>query len=572
MTAFVAISIVVLLFFLSQNKIKASFLFFGLVLIYYFLDLIKIDVMLRNFINKSLVVLLLLLTVSIVFEKTSFITRVSDVIFSRSFKWSLLKMSYMTSLFSAFLNNTAVVASMISIVTKNRYHAPSKLLLPLSFAAIFGGVTTLIGTSTNLIVNSFMIERGLEPLRLFDFVYVGVPIIIVGGFVLVFIARFLPEGEIEKNVENYFIEAKVLKNSKLAGKSIAKNKLRNLELLFLSEIVRDGHIISPVAPDEVICEDDILIFVGDIKEIDILKRFDKLLVGRHIDQKDLTKNLTEVIVSHQSNLVNKTIKQTNFRVKFDASVIAIKRGSEKLTGKIGEIKLQAGDILVLATGNDFHKRENIAQNFYLINNLGIQKKLTIPQSWMVVISFLFVILLSLFNILELVKGLFVLLVFYVLTGFLEPAEIKRRFPYELALIIGSALGIAKVMIDTGLANLISDFLLTLFGSFGIYGAFFAIYLLTFVLTQVITNNAAAALAFPIAYSAAVELGVNIIPFIMAVAYGASSSFLTPYGYQTNLMVSSVGGYSFNMFLKTGAIVTMLYSFLVSILIPIFFKF
>jgi di/tricarboxylate transporter len=571
MVYLVAFSIVVLLFFLIQNKIRASFLFVGLVLVYYFLDLITLDKMLHGFVNPSLITLVLLLLVSIVFEKTSFIAFISNKLFSPSYRYSLLKMSLFTSLFSAFLNNTAVVASMISVVNKNKFHAPSKLLLPLSYAAIFGGTITLIGTSTNLLINSFMIENHLEPLALFDFIYVGIPIALLGAFALLFIARFLPNIKVDTKKQNYFIEAKVLNNSKLIGKTILDNHLRNLEYLFLSEILRENTVISPVNPNEIIKKDDILLFTGDIKHLAILKQFHGLKLEDNYHT--LNENIIEAIVSHESILINKTIKETNFRSKFNASVIAIKRGKEQLSGKISEIKLQVGDNLVLAYGKDFLKRDNIDKNFYLINDeLKIEKKLNNTQSIIVLGGFFLVLFLSFIGTVALVKGLFALMILFIGLQYISLGEIKRRFPYELMLIIGSALGVATVMIQSGLANNLAFFINNAFGSLGVFGAFIAIYLMTFLLTEIITNNAAAALAFPIAYSTALSFDSSVLPFVMAVAYGASASFLMPYGYQTNLMVYSAGGYDMKTFFKSGSIVSVVYSILVIGLIPLFFPF
>lgn len=571
MVYLVAFSIVVLLFFLIQNKIRASFLFVGLMLVYYFLDLITLDKMLHGFVNPSLITLVLLLLVSIVFEKTSFIAFISNKLFSPSYRYSLLKMSLFTSLFSAFLNNTAVVASMISVVNKNKFHAPSKLLLPLSYAAIFGGTITLIGTSTNLLINSFMIENHLEPLALFDFIYVGIPIALLGAFALLFIARFLPNIKVDTKKQNYFIEAKVLNDSKLIGKTILDNHLRNLEYLFLSEILRENTVISPVNPNEIIKKDDILLFTGDIKHLAILKQFHGLKLEDNYHT--LNENIIEAIVSHESILINKTIKETNFRSKFNASVIAIKRGKEQLSGKISEIKLQVGDNLVLAYGKDFLKRDNIDKNFYLINDeLKIEKKLNNTQSIIVLGGFFLVLFLSFIGTVALVKGLFALMILFIGLQYISLGEIKRRFPYELMLIIGSALGVATVMIQSGLANNLAYFINNAFGSLGVFGAFIAIYLMTFLLTEIITNNAAAALAFPIAYSTGLSFDSSVLPFVMAVAYGASASFLMPYGYQTNLMVYSAGGYDMKTFFKSGSVVSVVYSILVIGLIPLFFPF
>lgn len=569
MEIFVGLSIIVLLILLAQNRVTPAILFFGLVLIYYIFDLIEIKSMLNNFTNKSLITLLLLLVISIVFEKTTFITAISNKMFSKSYKKSLIKMSFTVSFFSAFLNNTAVVASMISVIKQNRFHAPSKLLLPLSYAAIFGGTITLVGTSTNLIVNGFVIERGLEPLKLFDFIYVGIPIAILGGLTLLIVSRFLPEVKKEEEKKEYFLEAKVDIKSKLIGKSIIQNNLRNLEHLFLSEIIRNNTPLCPVKPTEIIQANDILVFSGDVQHVELLNHFDGLILEH---TKHEVKNLAEVIVSHESNLINTKVKESNFRTKFDASIVALKRGDENLSTSIGNTVLQVGDNLVLAVGKDFYKRDNLKKNFYILGDIGIQKKLTFFQSLIVALSFLLILLLSLLNIVPLIKGLFILLAFYLIIGFLNLSEIKRRFPYELIVIIGSALGIASVMINTGVANTLATFLNDSFGSFGVYGSFISVYLLTFLLTEIITNNAAAALSFPIAYVTATNLGVDVTPFIFAVAYGASASFMTPYGYQTNLMVSSVGGYSFKTFLKSGIIVSIVYSLIVITIIPLAFPF
>ncbi|WP_417326787.1 SLC13 family permease [Halarcobacter sp.] len=566
---FVAFTIIILLYLLIQNKIKPAILFFGLVLIYYIFNLIEIKPMLNNFTNESLVTLILLLIISITFEKTIFISSLANKVFSKSYNKSLLKMSFLVSFFSAFLNNTAVVASMISVVKQNKFHSYSKLLLPLSYAAIFGGTITLIGTSTNLIINSFVIERGLEPLSLFDFIYIGIPITIICGVSLLFVSRFLPDIRKAENVNEYFIEAKVSNSSKMVGKSILENKLRNLESLFLSEIIRDNYSISPVNPDEIIQANDILVFTGDVKYLEILNHFDGLLLEHSRHE---AKNLLGVIISHESSLVNTKVKNSNFRTKFDASIVAIKRGDKKLSKSIGNTVLEIGDNLILAIGKDFYKRDNLKKNFYVLGDISIQKKLSLFQSLIVCLSFLFVLILSFFKIITLVKGLFILLTFFLIMGFLNFSEIKRRFPYDLVIIIGSSLGIAFVMIESGLANSLANFLNSTLGGFGVYGSFIAIYLLTFLLTEIITNNAAAALSFPIAYSTAVSLDVNILPFIFAVVYGASASFMTPYGYQTNLMVSSIGGYNLKTFFKVGFFISIIYSIIVITLIPIFFPF
>ncbi len=559
-------SVVVLL---VQNRFKASLVFTGAVVVFYVFGFLDIKGWLLNYVNPSLVALMLLLLVAVVLEKSVFIRKLSQGLVSRSYGHSLFKIGLFTSFTSAFLNNTAVVASLISSIKKNRFHLPSKLLLPLSFSAIFGGTLTLIGTSTNLIVNGFVIDRGLEPLGMFDFFYVGIFILFFGLLTLFATSRFLPNIEMRQdNFQEYLIEAKVSKSSSLSGKTIEKAGLRNLEYLFLVEIQRDGSILAPVGPRDVIKDGDILVFSGDVKYVSLLKGFDGLKIS---DEKISTKNIIEAIITPESNLVDTRVKNSNFRSKFNAAIIAIKRGDKNIK-KIGDTVLKSGDKLILSTGSDFAKRDNIAQNFYIISELKEDKLLSRSESYFAFFGFLVAVIAPSFFDISLVKSLLVLLIVFFLAGFLDIAQIKRRFPYEIVLIVGAAFGIATVLIESGISSSISTTISALFGGFGVYGMFVCVYFLTLILTEFVTNNAAVALAFPIGYSSAISLGVDPMPFVFAVAYGASASFLTPYGYQTNLMVASVAGYSVRDFARVGIFVSVIYSACVLILTPLFFPF
>lgn len=544
-------------------------LFSGTVVFFYLFDFLSLDNWLLNYVNSSLVVLVLLLLVSIALEKTVVVKNISRYLIGPNYKLSILKLGFFTSFFSAFLNNTAVVASLIGTVKNNAYHKPSKLLIPLSYAAIFGGTMTLVGTSTNLIVNGFALQNGLPPLGIFDFFYVGFFITVFGIIALVLVSKLLPEIECEKDVsQEYLIETKVLEESILIGKSIKEVGLRNLEYLFLVEIQRGERLMSPVAPSEILQSGDILVFAGDVKHIEILKKFHGVSTIEHTVP---TGNIVEVIITPESNLADKKVKEANFRSKFDAAIIAIKRGSENIR-KIGETVLKSGDKLILSTGADFSKRDNIAQNFYVISESEGNGHLDKKDSLLAVMSFFAAIILATAGVMSLVKALLLLLLFYMFQKYMNATEIKRRFPYDIVMIVGASLGIAKVLIDSGTAGYISEAITVVFGGYGVYGSFVGVYLLTLLLTEVVTNNAAAALAFPVGYSSAVSLGVDPTPFVFAVAYGASASFLSPYGYQTNLMVASVGGYTVRDFVKTGIVITVIYSTVVLVLTPLFFKF
>jgi di/tricarboxylate transporter len=570
MKVLIAISLVALIVLLIQNKYRVSLLFASLASIYFVLDLVSFEAMVSGFVNNSLLVLVLIVIASIALEKTILMEFFSKMIISKSYQKTYLRLGVIIPAFSAFLNNTAVVASLMGVIKNNKHHYPSKLLIPLSFLSILGGTTTLVGTAPNLLVNSFVVENGHESLKIFDFFYVGIIIVFFGVIALYFSKNLLPENKtsIEDN-EEYLLELKVLPTSTLISKTIKDNGLRHLESLFLVEIIRGSKKISPVGPDETIEAEDRLVFSGDIKCLDLLKRFDGLVLT---EDKDIKKtNLVDVVISPSSSLIGKKVKESNFRSKYDSAIVSFKRGSENIL-KIGEETIQAGDRMILAVGKEFKYRENIAKNFYILSDIEKESKYDLKSSIFIVLGFMSVIGFSAMGYISLFKALVIYLTFLLLFRVLSIAEIKRRFPYEIYIIIGSSLAISKVLVSSGLANDLAMVITSTLGSFGVYGSFIGIYLVTMLLTEFMSNNAAAAIVFPIAYATALALDASIYPFVFAVAYGASASFLIPYGYQTNLMVSSVGGYKTTDFIKTGAILSIVYSLVVIIFVPIFFKF
>ncbi len=571
----VLITIFVLIGFLARRSIRPLYLFGGALAFFYFLELISTGNLLHNFVNEGLITLVLLLLISTVLENTIFIRQNSSSLFSKNmYHFSLFKTTSITSFFSAFLNNTAVVAIMMSIIKRQKNEISSKFLLPLSYAAILGGTVTLIGTSTNLIINSFVIGEGMPSLGMFDFAPIGI-LLVMGGFIymLLFSNKLLPEIPVDDSADTlaYFIEAKVSEKSTLIGKNVKENGFRNMRELFLAEIVRDDRLISPVTPSEVIESDDVLVFTGNIQDIEELKSFNGLKIFEE-KNRVLNSNLVEVIVSHQSTLTGQKIKEAGFRSKFNASVVAVRRGSQRLRGKIGLIRIEAGDQMILSVGHDFKTRSNLENNFYLISDVDKCKFLSMRDSIMAISFFIGAIVISALGFFSLFKAMLIVLMIYIVLKWTRLRQLKAHLPFELIVIIGSALGIAEVMMSSGAAAILVDFITLLFDSMGSYGYLIAIYLLTLILTEIITNNAAAALMFPIAYTTAQSHGIDVMPFIMAVAYGASASFITPYSYQTNLMVYSAGRYQFSDYVKYGIPMSIIYSIIVITMLPIVFPF
>ncbi len=574
MKIFITITLLILIALLIQNKYRGSILFTGLASIYFILDLINYDDLVEGFTNNSLFTLVLLLLVTISLERTVLMDYFSKFIISQSYNKTFLKFGLIVIIISAFTNNTAVVASLMGAIKKNKYHTPSKLLIPLSYFAILGGTLTLVGTSTNLLVNSFVVANGYESLKIFDFFYVGFFIALFGFVTLYFTKFLLPDNKDSSidNIEEHLIELKVSSNSKLIGKSIKDNGLIDLEYIFLVEIIRKNNNISLVNPSEIIEANDKLIFGGDIKHIEVLKKFDGLVFVDDIKNSDIkTLKLVDTIVKPQSTLLGKSVKDTNFRLKYDATILSFKRGKESIL-KIGEEVIQAGDRLILAVGNNFKNKENIAKNFYILSDIEKNQKYSTNQSLFVIFGFMFIILLSALGYISLLKALVIALILLLFSKLLTLSDIKKGFPFEIFLIIGSSIAISKVLSSSGLANDIANIITVSLGTYGVYGSFIGIYLVTLILTEFMSNNSAAAIVFPIAYSTAIGLDVSIYPFVFAVAFGASASFLIPHGYQTHLMVALLGEYKTKDFIKIGIPLSIIYSLVVIILTPIFFKF
>jgi len=525
-----------------------------------------------SFVNPGLVTLILLVLCSFSFERTSVLRRLSASIFNGSKTNSTLRLLLGTAFSSALMSNTAVVATLITTVKNNKLINAGKLLLPLSYAAILGGTLTLVGTSTNLIVNSLLIKQGRDGFNFFDFSLIGITALFLCLFVIVWRNKTLPNMETDNLTTNdYLLEAEVALTSNLIGSSIEENGLRNLDSLFLVEIVRQGRLISPVTPDENVQAKDKLIFSGDISKVLTLQQFDGLKLFAEQDNL-LRDNLTEVLLKSDSAIVGKTLKKSGFRARFDAAVVAVRREGCALSGKLGDIVLQSGDFLVLAVGQDFSTRSNLSKNFYILSGHQADNMLSGWRDNATVWGFISAILISVLTPLPLLTCLLAYLAFLIFSGSLTVNEIKRRFPLEIWMVVLGALTLATAVENTGIATIIAQFIETFLHGQSVYLAFIVIFFLTLVMTELITNSAAAALSFPIAYNIALGLGVDPIPFVMAVAFAASGSFISPYSYQTNIMVYNAGNYQLRDFIKFGLPISIIYSITAIIMIPIVFPF
>lgn len=567
-------SIAGLVAILVSGVVRPVLAFLSLAGAYLVFGLVDTELLLNQYTNPALATLLLLLLISLALERTPLLDWLSQRLLRGSETFATARLMAVSAVLSAFLNNTAVVAAFLGTITRQKKIAPSRLLIPLSYASILGGITTLVGTSTNLVVNSFAYSTTGSELGIFTFSLVGIPVALLAFVATLWSAKRLPRNapESQDETSSYFLAAELQSGSDLVGKSIEANNLRNLDGLYLVEIERDGRLISPVRPTEILKENDTLVFTGEVSKVQALQRFPGLKLFGNSANDLLATNLVEVVVSHESELIGKTLQVVDFRTMFDAGVVGIRRGEKRLEGQLGQIPLRAGDCLVLAVGNDFRQHRNIERNFHLLSGSFKRPPLDTTKSVLTLGGFAAVIILAATNILPLFHGLLLMLGGLLLAKILRPAELRRRFPFDLWLIIGSALAIAQVLQSSGAANLIAEGMRFLTAGNGVYAAFVACYLLTLLLTETVTNNAAAALAFPVAYTTAQALGADPMPFIMAVAYGASACFLIPYGYQTHLMVYSAGRYQVKDFLRAGWFVSLVYSAGVLVITPMVWGF
>ena len=500
--------------------------------------------------------------------------------FPKGGRRALMRMLLPVVPLSAFLNNTPVVAMFIPVVSewcRRLRISPSRLLIPLSYASIFGGICTLIGTSTNLVVNTLYQDRfGCVGLGMFEIAKIGLPCALGGVvYLLLFSHRLLPERKtIEEFFENpreYTLELVVGDRSPLSGSSIEKSGLRQLPGGFLAELIRsDGQIISAVSPSEILLSGDRLVFVGNIDSMRSLysqqglepapEQLFKLDTPRH------QRCLVEAVVSHTCPLVGKTIRESRFRNVYNAVVIAVARNGERLHGKIGEIRIRAGDLLLIESHAGFIPRQKDSRDFYLVSGVENSTPRRFEKAPLAFLVLAGMVLSAAMGWLSMLQAALLAAGAMIMLRCCSAAQARRSIEWNVLVVIGSALGLGAALENSGAASAIAGSLLGLVQDQPHF-ALAMVYLATTFFTEIITNNAAAVLVFPIAMNTAQGLGVHPMPFVACIMVAASASFATPIGYQTNLMVYGPGGYRFADYLRIGIPLNLLFGILTVILAP-----
>ncbi len=477
----------------------------------------------------------------------------------------LRKIMFPAAGLSAFLNNTPIVAMLIPAIKswcKRNNYLSSKFLIPVSYAAILGGTCTLIGTSTNLVIHGLLINRGYEGFSFFELALVGVPVTIFGLLIIsLFLYKLLPNRkeaivELDEHTREFVVELKVNNKYPYIGSTIEEAGLRHLQGLFVFQLERNGKVMAPVPPHERILNGDRLFFTGVPETIIELQKYPGLDIVKdpHFDLKNYDsdeKKTYEVVISQSSPLVGKTVRGSNFRAHYDAVIIAIHRNGIRIDKKIGDIKLEVGDTLLILSDKDFHARWYHSRDFYLISTSNQAPSKPKIQSIITIAVSIGMILFATLGILPIVIAAGAAAVMLILSGCINVQEAYSKVEWKILLTIASAFGIATAIENTGVAQFFAAHIFDFSSALGIFGLIAAVYFLTSVYTEFITNNAAAALVFPIALTVALQSGIDVKSFSYAVVFGASTGFATPIGYQTNLMVKGPGRYNFMDFMKIG---------------------
>ena len=497
----------------------------------------------------------------------------------KSLRAAQSRIMWSTALMSGFLNNTPLVAMMLPVTdgwAKRLGYSVSKLLMPLSFASILGGACTLIGTSTNLVVNGWLIEQtGHAGLGMFEVTPVALPIATAGILFILLGNRWLlperkPAFRESTDAREYVVEMIIEDGSELDGKTIEAAHLRGLPGLFLIEIDRDGEILPAVAASVQLHTGDRLVFTGVVDSVVDLQKIPGLRPATDqvfkLDEARINRVLIEAVVSNTCPLVGRTIKEGRFRTAYNAAVIAVARNGQRIKKKIGDIRLQAGDNLLLETRPSFHEQQRNRRDFYLTSQVEGSTPLNRERSPLAIAILAGVVISVSVGLLSMLQASLIAAAAMIVTRCCSASVARRAIDWEVLLVIAGAIALGKAMDVSGLAGLLGHQIRELFGSNPTL-MLAAVYGLAMVMANLVTAKAGALLMLPIAYTAAHDLQVSFLPYVIAVMIASATTVATPIGYPTNLMVYGPGGYRFTDYLRLGAPLSALTWILAVLLIP-----
>lgn len=578
--------ILICLFLLVGTSISVDIILFAGLAVIFITGILPAEQALSGFSNEGMLTVAALYIVAAGLKETGAIHFIVQKVMgdAKTVKKAQLRIMSPVMVMSAFLNNTPIVASFIPALerwSRISQIPVSKILIPLSYAAILGGTCTLIGTSTNLIINGLMIQHGsLQTIGLFEPALIGIPVAIAGFiYLMLFGERLLPVRgsslDTFKDPREYTIEMIVEAESSLTGKTIEDAGLRNLPGLYLIEIQRNQRTIPAVGPYETLKGNDRLIFTGIVDSIIDLQQITGLEPATDqvfkLNAPRNERKMIEAVVSRSNPLIGRTIRDGHFRDRYDAVVIAVSRSGERINEKIGDITLRMGDVLLLEAHPNFVNKYRNSSDFYLVSPIEDSTPVTYEKAWIAGLSLVGMVVLAATGILSMLQAAIVAGGFLLVTKSFRYSNALESVDWRVLIAIASALGLGSALEYTGTAEYLATNLLSFAGDNPTL-ALALTYLATWLLTEMITNNAAAVLVFPVALSLAASLGVDFMPFAMVMIVAASASFSSPIGYQTNLMVYGPGGYQFTDFTKIGLPLNLIVGLIAVSLIPYIWNF
>ncbi|MGO1394829.1 MAG: SLC13 family permease [Halomonas sp.] len=585
--AWIAVGVVLTIFpLMAFSRLGPDIILLGAVIVLMTLGVIDPQQALGGFSNSGLFTVAFMYVLVASIRETGGIDLIIRYVLKRpkSERGALARLLLPVASLSGFVNNTPVVATYIPAVmswSRRLRLSPQRLLMPLSFASILGGTITLFGTSTNLVVHGLLLERYPElGMGLLDLAWVGVPVAVVGlGYLILLGPRLLPAREglanVFANPREFTIEMEVDPAGVLVDRTVEEAGLRHLQELFLVEIERAGNVVSVVGPGEQLKGGDRLVFAGTSDAAVELQQIRGLIPSRDgissLEKEFKERRLVEAVVSNQCQFIGQRIRDGHFRTLYGAAVLAICRGGERVKGNLGQVRLQPADVLLLEARPPFIERHRQSRDFLLISELNgaarpIHEKA--PLAWGLLLG---AVLLAAFGVLSMLNAAMLGAALALLTGCCSVGAAKRGLDTQVLLTIAASFGVGAALQSSGAAGVIGGGVLTLVAGNPLL-LLIGTYCVVALLTELVTNNAAAVIIFPVVMSAAESLGVSPMPYVVAVMFAASASFLTPIGYQTNLMVYGPGGYRVSDFLRLGSGLNILTGVIALVLIPLVWPF
>lgn len=540
---------------------------------------------LRGFSNEGIITIAVLYCVAAGLRETGAMDWVTHRVLGQpgNVRSAQIRIMIPIATMSAFMNNTPLVAIVLPVVNdwaRRLRIAPSKVLIPLSYASIFGGACTLIGTSTNLVVNGWLLEAGYAGLGMFEITPLGLPCLIIGIVVVLAGSRWLlpdrqPAISQEHDPRSFSVEMTVVPNGPLVGKTIQSAGLRHLPGVYLMEVERNGETIPAVGPGEVLKSNDRLVFVGIVESVVDLHKIQGLIPATNqvfkLKAPRGKRLLVEAVVSDSCPIVGMNIREGKFRTRYNAVVVAVARSGHRINKKIGDIVLKAGDTLLLEALPSFVTQQRNRRDFYLVSKIDGSTPPNYEKAPIALAILACLVALVSLGLLPMLKAAFLAVLIMLLTRCTSSAVMRRSIDWQVLLVISASLGLGRAMQISGLATLATDTLFQIVGTHP-HVLIAVIFALTATLAATITAQAAAVLMLPLAWTAASGLSVSFMPFAMTVMIAASTTIATPIGYPTNLMIYGPGGYRFVDYLRIGVPVTILVGLTTTLLAPVLFGF